>query len=84
MFVQPWGARGRRFKSCRPDHNKINYLAENFENKWPFGTVFATNLLSAVTRKNPPLSELVRLGLWRVCGTEHHNIVTMQIVDMLL
>jgi hypothetical protein len=38
------------------------------ETKRPFGAVFATSELSPQIRRNPRLSELVRLGLWRICG----------------
>lgn len=38
------------------------------ETKRPFGAVFATSGQSAVTRRNPPFSQLDFPGLWRVCG----------------
>jgi hypothetical protein len=28
-----WGARGRKFKSCRPDHLSFKHLAESYGNK---------------------------------------------------
>jgi hypothetical protein len=33
-----------------------------------FPSKFATKSRSSITRRNPPLSHLARLGLWRVCG----------------
>lgn len=35
-----WGARGRKFESCRPDQFHINDLAADYEKNWPFGVVF--------------------------------------------
>jgi hypothetical protein len=62
------GCKGRKFESCHSDHFKIKYLFNTYENKLAREGCAATKLLAAATRRNPPLSKAVFLGLWRVCG----------------
>jgi hypothetical protein len=46
----------------------MNDLSEYYDQYlWDF-EVFATNLQSAVTRRNPWFSAVARMGLWQACG----------------
>jgi hypothetical protein len=67
-FKQPSKlAMGVRFPSPAPVDKSIGYGLQFFR-ILPKIVIFATKYRSSGTRRNPPLSESVRLGLWRVCG----------------
>jgi hypothetical protein len=67
-FKQPSKlAMGVRFPSPAPLDKSIGYGLQFFR-ILPKIATFATKYRSSGTRRNPPLSESVRLGLWRVCG----------------
>ena len=58
---------GVRFPSPAPVDESMGYGLQFFRIIIKIA-IFATKCRSSGTRRNPPLSESVRLGLWRVCG----------------
>jgi hypothetical protein len=60
--------------------NQINGLAaDSFRNAMIFWFL-ATKYPSSETRRNPPISDLIRRGLWRVCGKMPRSRISYQVV----